>query len=484
MSTIPTPATTTPTNNPTTRPTSPMHPYAGRFAVHDSIPETGVPRGQILDELRQMSSEEDVKGDSGRVSGSIYSGDHDHYAFLTEAYEFYAHSNVLQRDMYPSATKLESEIIAMTAEMLHGDETTGGLVTSGGTESLVTAMLTYREWGRNTKGIDHPQIIMPVTAHPAHDKAMHYFGIDVIKAPVTDQYVVDLDFVRDHITPNTVALVGSAGTYPHGLIDPITELGQLAIAHGIGLHVDGCLGGFIIAWAEDLGYTVPPFDLRVPGVTSMSADTHKYGYALKGSSVLLFRPKSLRRHQYRIIDGWPGGNYASPSMGGSRSGGLIAATWASMLSMGKSGYRAIAKDIFRTADEIKAAVRSHPELTMIGDSVFNVAFTATPSRPGGPDALDIYHVNDGLTKRGWRMNGLQLPPALHFCVTRPNTQPGITEAFAHDLTEAIEYAKNPPSPMPRSGAMYGAGGAIPDRDEMLVSIADRLDAMHEVGPKE
>jgi sphinganine-1-phosphate aldolase len=463
----------------TSRPVSPLHPYAGRFEVHDTMPEQPVSREQILDELRQMSTEEDRKGDSGRVSGSIYSGDHDHYAFLTEAYSFYAHSNVLQRDMYPSATKLEAEIIAMTADMLHGDDDTSGLVTSGGTESLVTAMLTYREWGRNTKGIDRPQIIMPVTAHPAHEKAFHYFGIEAVKAPVTEEFVVDLDFVREHITPNTVALVGSAGTYPHGLIDPIPALGQLALEHNIGLHVDGCLGGFVIPWAEDLGRPLPPFDLRVPGVTSISADTHKYGYALKGSSVLLFRPKSLRRHQYMIIDGWPGGAYASPSMGGSRSGGLIAATWASMLHMGKSGYRAIAADIYRTADEIKAAVRSHPELSLIGDSLFNVAFRATP----GPDAIDIFHVNDGLIKRGWRMNGLQNPPALHFCVTRPNTQDGVTEAFAHDLAEAVAYAKDPPSPMPRSGAMYGAGGVFPDREEMRAAIADRLDAMHEVGPK-
>jgi sphinganine-1-phosphate aldolase len=151
-----------------------------------------------------------------------------------------------------------------------------------------------------------------------------------------------------------------------------------------------------------------------------------------------------------------------------------------MLSLGKAGYRSIAADIFRTAAEIKAAVRTHPELTLIGDSLFNIAFRATP----GPDAVDIYHVNDGLAKRGWRMNGLQLPPALHFCVTRPNTQAGVTEAFAHDLAEAVEYAKDPPSPMPRSGAMYGAGGATPDREAMLVTIADRLDAMHEVGPKE
>ena len=464
------------------KPVSPLHPYADRYDVHSEMPEHGVGRDEILRELREMSTEEDAKGDSGRVSGSIYSGDHDHYAFLVEAYAFYAHSNVLQRDMYPSATKMEAEIIAMTAGMLHGDtegsDGVGGLITSGGTESLVTAMLTYREWGRNVKGIEHPEVIMPVTAHPALDKAFHYFGITAVKAPVTADYVVDLDFVRDHIGPNTVALIGTAGTYPHGLIDPIPELGRLALEHGIGLHVDGCLGGFIIAWAEDLGYPLPPFDFRVPGVTSISADTHKYGYALKGSSVLLFKPKSLRREQYFLQEGWPGGMYSSPSMGGSRSGGLIAATWASMLHMGKAGYRSIAADIFRTADAVKAAVRTHPELELIGDSLFNVAFKASPE-----SGIDIFHVNDGLADLGWRMNGLQRPPALHFCITRPNTQEGVAEAFAIDLATAVQYAKNPPSAMPKSGAMYGAGGRTMDSDRLRVGLFDRLDAMHEVGPQ-
>jgi sphinganine-1-phosphate aldolase len=466
------------------RPNVSLHPYAGRFEVHRGLPDHGVSREEILAEISQMAKEEDAKGDSGRVSGSIYSGDHDHYGFLTEAYGHFAHANVLQRDMYPSATKMESEIIAMTAEMLHGDADTSGLITSGGTESLVTAMLTYREWGRKRKGIDRPQVIMPVTGHPAMNKAFHYFGIELISAPVTDGFVVDVDFVRDHITSNTVALVGTAGTYPHGLIDPITELGQLALEREIGLHVDGCLGGFILAWAEDCGYHPTPFDLRVPGVTSISADTHKYGYALKGSSVLLFRPKSLRREQYFIVSGWPGGMYSSPSMGGSRSGGLISATWAAMLALGKDGYRAIATEIFATAGKIKDAVRGRPELSLIGDSLFNVAFRADPSSTAGPGGgpIDIFHVNDSLASNGWRMNGLQLPPALHFCITRPNTQPGIADAFTEDLATAVEYAKHPPQPIPRSGALYGAGGQVPDRERLTTGLMNYLDATHETGP--
>ena len=448
-----------------------LHPYTGRYEVFTEMPEKGVPREDILAELATMAGEEDRKGDSGRVSGSIYSGDHEHYAFLTEAFRLFAHANVLQRDMYPSATKFEAEIVAMTASMLHGDDQTVGVVTSGGTESLMNPMLVYREWARDTKNITAPEVIMPVTAHPALDKGAHYFGIRMIHAPVTDDYTVDVDFVRDHITPNTVALIGTAGTYPHGLVDPITELAALAAEHDLGLHVDGCLGGFILPWGKELGYAIPDFDLSVPGVTSISADTHKYGYALKGSSVLLYRPKTLRKYQYFMMAGWPGGNYASPGMSGSRSGGIIAATWASMVSLGREGYLRIAQDLFATGAKIKDAVRAVPELKLFGEPTFNIAFRS--------DVVDIFHVNDHLASKGWRMNGLQRPPALHFCVTRPNTQPGVAEAFAADLRDAVEYAKDPPQPQPRSGAAYGAGGTEMPRDQVQAGMIKYLDAMHE-----
>jgi sphinganine-1-phosphate aldolase len=467
-----------------TRPVSPLHPYADRFAEHDHMPTAGVPRETILDELRQMASEEDAKGDSGRVSGSIYCGDHDHYAFLAQAFALFGHVNVLQRDMYPSSTKMEAEIIAMTADMLHAGvahgndaDDVGGLVTSGGTESLVSAMLAYREWGRHTRDIARPNIIMPVTAHPAIDKGCYYFGIDVIKAPVDGNQQVDVDFVRDHIDLQTVAIVGSAGTYPHGVVDPIQALGELALERGIGLHVDGCLGGFILPWADSLGFPVEPFDFRVPGVTSMSADTHKYGYGFKGSSVLLFRHKSLRRHQYFITQGWPGGAYSSPGMSGSRSGGIIASTWASLLSLGRQGYQRYALDIFTAAEAVKSVVRQHPQLALLGDSRFNIAFGAAAG-----SGIDIFHVNDSLAAAGWRLNGLQNPAGLHFCITRPNTQPGVVEAFGHDVADAVAYAQDPPAPRPKSGAMYGAGGVTPDPDRIAAGLASFMDAIHEVRP--
>jgi sphinganine-1-phosphate aldolase len=452
-----------------------LHPYAGRFPVNERMPERGVPREDVAAMLAALGTEEDARYKGGQVSGTIYSGDEEHYAFLAEQFHHWSHANVMQRDMYPSATKFEAEIVAMTSDMLHGDDDTGGVVTSGGTESLMNPMLVYREWGRETKGITEPQVIMPVTAHPALDKGCHYFGIELLKAPVDDDYVVDVGWVADHITDRTVALVGSAGTYPHGLIDDIGVLGALASRHGVGLHVDGCLGGFILPWGNELGYDVPPFDLRIPGVTSISADTHKYGYALKGTSVLLYRPKDLRHHQYFMATDWPGGRYSSPGMSGSRSGGIIAATWASMVTLGRDGYRSIAADIFRTAAELVEAITSLPELRVLGRPWFNVAFTTV-------DGLDIYHVNDHLASKGWRMNGLQLPPALHFCVTRPNTQPGVVERFAADLRDAVAYAKDPPATPPRTGAVYGTGDDRPTTATVKAGMASYLDATYEVGP--
>jgi glutamate/tyrosine decarboxylase-like PLP-dependent enzyme len=459
-----------------------LHPYADRFPVVRAFPELGRSRADILAEVRAMAGEEDAPYHEGRISGSIYSGDEEHYAFLNEVFGLYSHANVLQRDMYPSATKFEGEIIAMTADLMHAEAvpegSVCGVLTSGGTESLMNPLLVYREWGRE-RGIDQPNVVMPVTAHPALDKGAHYFGIELRKAPVMDRFVADMDAVRALVDENTVALVGSAGTYPHGLVDPIAELSALAVERGINLHVDGCLGGFILCWAEEVGVEVPVFDFRLPGVTSISADTHKYGFGLKGSSVLLYRSPELRQLQYFTVADWPGGLYASPGMSGSRSGGIIAAAWAAMVTLGREGYRRIAADIFRTGAELRRVIEAHPELVVLGDPTFNVAFSHAPD-----SGIDIFHVNDHLASQGWRMNGLQLPPALHFCVTRPNTQPGVVERFAADLAGGVAHAKaeGAAGRPPRSGATYGAGGAQVPADLVLAGMAGWLDATQSLPP--
>jgi sphinganine-1-phosphate aldolase len=449
-----------------------LYPYAERFPTFRSIPAEGRTRQEILDLLTELRTREDAMGDAGRVSGSIYHGGHDHYEFLVEAFRNFAHSNVLQRDMYPSATKFEGEIVAMTASMLHGDSEVCGVITSGGTESLINPLLAYRERARES-GITEPEVIIPITAHVALEKGAHYFGIKVLRAPLGPDWKVDLDWVRSHVNKSTIALVGSAGNYPHGVIDDIEGLSEIALANKIGLHVDGCLGGWILPWFEDLGHEIPRFDFRVPGVTSISADTHKFGFALKGTSVLLYRNADLRRFQYSIFPDWPGGLYASPGMSGSRSGGLIAAAWAAMVNLGRAGYLANAAAIWKAAREIEAAVRSHSELQVIGSPTFLIAFTS--------DQFDIYHLNDALISKGWRLNSLQLPAALHFCVTLPQSNPGVTAQFATDLAEAVAYAKSATGKA-KSGAMYGMGGT-PVGNEMVTSMMSGfMDLMCEVAP--
>src|SRR5581483_6098560 len=280
--------------------------------------------------------------------------------------------------------------------------------------------LAYRNWAKAEKGITQPNVILPVTAHPAFDKACHMLGMEPIKAPIDPtSTLVDLDVVRAQINANTIALVGSAGNYPYGTIDPMEALSDLATLHDIGLHVDACLGGFILPWGEILGYDIPVFDFRLPGVTSISADTHKYGYAFKGTSVLAYRNHRLRSHQYFMRPDWPGGKYRSPGVAGSRSGGLIAATWASMVSLGRVGYLKYAKAIFETAFAMQAVVRSHDELRMMGSPTWCFSFTS--------DHFDIYHINDSMRRNGWRFNGQQYPNAIHMCVTRPQTEPGVVD---------------------------------------------------------
>ncbi|MGI9196625.1 MAG: pyridoxal phosphate-dependent decarboxylase family protein, partial [Candidatus Nanopelagicales bacterium] len=218
------------------------------------------------------------------------------------------------------------------------------------------------------------------------------------------------------------------------------------------------------------------WDFRVPGVTSLSADTHKYGYALKGTSVLLYRDAKLRSRQWFASTDWPGGLYLSPGLAGSRSGGLIASTWAALVTVGREGYLAKAQAILSTNDTIKAGIRADiPELSIIGNPLFMTSFQS--------DVVDVYLVNDALKERGWRMNALQLPPALHFCVTGPNTRPGVAEDFLADLRAAVDYAIERGGEPAKSGAMYGFG-SMPDGDQTLRTVMGGvLDAMHVAAPE-
>jgi glutamate/tyrosine decarboxylase-like PLP-dependent enzyme len=455
-----------------------LYPYKDRFNVYSQIPPKGRDPHDIYQELQIIAEEEDKHWETGLISGTMYHGGKEHYAFLNKVFSLFSYVNLLQRDICPSGTKFESEIIAMVAKMLHGDsvkeynpqEEVCGTVTSGGTESIFNGVFVHREWARVEKGITAPEMVVPITIHPAFHKAAHYLGVKMISTPVNQDFEADVDAMRSMITENTIAIAGSAGNYPYGVIDPLEQLSQLALERKIGLHVDGCLGGFILPWVEKLGYNIPPFDFRLPGVTSMSCDTHKYGYALKGTSTVLFRNRKLLRYQFFSKSDWPGGLYASPTMQGSRSGGLTAATWAAMVAMGEEGYLKAARLIMDTADKIRAGITGIPEVKIAGKSTFLISMIS--------DVVNMYHVNDYLISKGWRMNGCQNPPGFHFCITLRNTLPGVAEAFIKDLKDAVSYAKDPPQEYPASGALYGLAASVDGQALLEEGMRDFVEATY------
>ncbi|HUO04572.1 MAG TPA: aminotransferase class V-fold PLP-dependent enzyme [Candidatus Binataceae bacterium] len=457
-----------------------MFPYRDKFETYREIPKRGRNRAEILHEMRTIAKEENARWQNGKISGTYYHGGMEHYAFLNQIFSLYSHVNLLQRDMCPSGTKFEGEIIAMTARMLGAEEAKAsdpnadvcGAITSGGTESIILPMLAYREKAKAERGITAPEMVVPDTIHPAFSKGAHFWGINLIRVPVGPDYLADVEAMRAAITPNTIAIAGSAANYPHGLIDPIEKLSALALEKNLPMHVDSCFGGYILPWISKLGYDIPKFDFRLPGVTSMSCDTHKWGYGLKGASVVLFRNKALRRKMYFALGGWQGGLYASPTVAGSRSEGISASTWAAIVALGQEGYLGTTRRIMKAADTIKAGAAKIPEIKIIGKPTYCIAFTS--------DVLNIYHVNDYLARLGWRLNGLQKPAGFHICVTLPQTLPGVATRFVKDLAAGVEYAKNPPASPPKSGAVYGGGAAALDPSMINELMYAWLDASYEL----
>ncbi len=450
-----------------------IKPYRGAFPSYSRLPSQGVDRQAILAEMEALQERERARWEQGFASGAVYHGDPDHIDFLNRVYALNSQSNPLHADLWPSTVKYEAEIVAMTGQMLGAEAVADGevcgTVSSGGTESILLAMKTYRDWARAEKGVRKPEMIVPVTAHAAFDKAAHYFGIKKVVAPVDGNYRADVEAVRRLITRNTVVIVGSAPSFPHGMIDPIQELSELARERGIGFHTDACLGGFVLPWAEKLGYPVPPFDFRLPGVTSMSADTHKYGYAAKGTSVVLYRTPALRRYQYYTIGDWPGGLYFSPTFAGSRPGALSAACWAALVSMGEQGYLEATRRILETAALIRQGIQAIPDLYVLGDPLWVIAFASK--------TLDIYRVMDAMSARGWSLNGLHRPACVHICVTLTHTRPGVAVRFLSDLEAAVQEVKAHPQAEGGMAPVYGMAATIPAPelvDDLLKRYVDVL----------
>jgi sphinganine-1-phosphate aldolase len=441
-----------------------VKPYRGKFDTYAEIPDAGRHPSDILKEMEALAKLEQPRWKEGYASGAVYHGDADHIDFLNRVYALKSQSNPLHVDLWPSSAKYESEISAMAARMLGAGPPAGaagaeqqicGVVSSGGTESILLAMKTYRDWARDQKKITRPEMIVPVTGHAAFEKAAAYFKIKLKRVPVDADYRADVVAARKAVSRNTVVIVGSAPSFPHGMVDPIAELSELARENGIGFHTDACLGGFVLPWAEKLGYEVPPFDFRLPGVTSISADTHKYGYAPKGTSVILYRGLALRRYQYFTSTDWPGGLYFSPTFAGSRPGALSAACWAAMIKVGKDGYLAASRKILDTAAKIKQGIQEIPDLHVLGDPLWVIAF--------GSKTLDIYEVMEDMASRQWSLNGLHHPPCVHLCVTLRHTQPGVAERFLNDLRSAVDAVRRKPAAAGKMAPIYGMAANLPVR---------------------
>jgi len=399
-----------------------------------AFPASGRAKEELLKEMR-AARDQDVRWQQGRAFGLVYHISDEIDALLKDAYTLFFSENGLNPTAFPSLRRFETEVVTMTAALLGGDENVVGTMTSGGTESDLMAVKTARDWARSHRPqIREPELVIPVTGHPAFDKAGDYFGVRVIHVPVRDDYRADVDAMRAAVTPNTILMAASAPAYPHGVVDPIRELAQIAQERGILFHVDACVGGFMLPFVRKLGHPVPDFDFSVPGVTSMSADLHKFGYAAKPASVVLYRTPELRRYQFFVYIDWPGGIYPSTAMTGTRPGGPVAAAWALMNFLGEEGYLHITETVMEATRKIQDGIREMPGIDILSDpemSVFAI----------GSDGVDVYELADELAQRGWHFDRQHFPASLH--VTVNYIHAAVADAFLADLAEAVAAVRRP-----------------------------------------
>lgn len=409
----------------------------------------------------------------GRVSGAVYYYDPKLVEFVQQVYGKASYTNPLHPDIFPGVCKMEAEVIRMTANLFHGDADTCGAMTTGGTESLIMACKAYRDYAAYERGVSRPNIVMPVTAHSGFDKAAQYLGLHV-KTVALDQrsWTVDLAAMERAINGNTIMLVGSAPNFPYGTMDDIEGIARLGVKHNIPVHVDACLGGFLIAFMRRAGYTLPPFDFAVEGVTSLSADTHKYGFAPKGSSVVLYAHAKYRAHQYTVTTDWPGGIYGSPSVNGSRAGGVIAATWATMLRFGEDGYTETTKAIIDTTRYVEQGLQKIKGIFLFGTPATSVIAI-------GSKEFDIFVLSGALGGLGWNLNNLQFPSGVHICITYMHTREGVADQLVADVTAQVEIImRDPKKPVEGKMAMYGMAQSLSDRSLVGDLTKEYLNAMY------
>lgn len=410
-----------------------------------ALPRHGCSPDEIWATMDQAVAD-DVRWQDGRVAALVYLAGDDVMSVAKEAYFRGFSGNGLAPTAFPSLKRYEEEVIGMTASLLHAEHGVGN-ITSGGTESILLAVKIARDRARELQpSITAPEMVLPETAHPAFNKAAHYFGLTPIRTPVGADFRVDLAKYQAAITENTILLVGSAPNYVYTMIDPIPALSELARERNISFHVDACVGGFFLPFVEKLGREIIPFDFRNPGVTTISADLHKFGYTAKGASTLICRDAEILRYQGFAFSDWPGGTYRTPTLTGTRPGGAIAAAWAVLHYLGEEGYLRLTERTLRMVDRFVAAIDAIPELYVVGQPDMSlVAF--------GSDSLDIVAVGDGLQERGWFVYLERVPPSIHLMLSPGHD--AIIDRYLDDLREVLDLVRRGEVSRQRDEIKYG-----------------------------
>ena len=403
------------------------------------IPPKGKSKEEIFQTLESYKGD-DLDWKSGRVMGYVYDPGEKAKEVINQAYTMYLSENALDPLTYPSLLRLENEVVAMTANLLDSPAGVVGNFTSGGTESLMLAVKTCRDYARATKPhITEPEMVLPITAHASLFKAAGYLGIKPVVTRVhDDSFKADVSAMRDAITDNTIMLVGSAPGYTHGVIDPITEIAALAQEKDLLCHVDACVGGIHLSYMRKLGFDVPDFDLNVPGVTSLTTDLHKYGYAAKGASIVLYKNKELRRHQIWACSRWTGYTVINPAVTSSKSGGPMAAAWAVLNYLGDEGYLEMVREVMAATQKVIDGINRIDGVRILGKPDMCMFALASDS-----ENINVYRLADEMKLKGWFLQPQfareNSPANLHISLNR-STVPQ-AEAFLKIFEETIAEMK-------------------------------------------
>ena len=407
--------------------------------MSNRFPSRGTPRDALFSEL-EAAREGDVDWRGGRLGIYTHFGGEDVLEVAKDASRLFFSENALGPSAFPSLKRFEDDVVSWTLGLLNAGDRGCGSITSGGTESIFMAVKTARDHARALRPKVHdPVVVAPYSAHPAFNKAGHFLDVRIRRVPIGSDFRADVGAVAEAIDKNTIMLVGSAPQFAHGVVDPIEDLAALAREHDLWLHVDACVGGFIAPFVRKLGYPIPDFDFSVEGVTSMSADLHKYGFAPKGASTVLFNDESLRRHQLFEFDEWSRGHYASPTLAGTRPGGPIAGAWAVLRYLGEDGFVRIAGEIMHAVERLKAGIRAIDGLDVLVEPILPIMGYAARRDEG--NHLDIHAVARAMTERGWFVTRAAEPPAVHLGMLTLTHVP-VVDQYLGDLETAVARVRS------------------------------------------